>query len=108
MKKHYQKVVILKSYHIPTISLRITTRATGTATPRLFLIMTQVKKESAILFGSTCNSVWMWKTTLEETSNNLLRNTSPVLVSYIKYLTVILSKLVTAAHKFATNYQKTQ
>ena len=47
MKKHYQKVDIQQSYHIPTTSLTITTRATGTATPRLFLIITQIKKESA-------------------------------------------------------------
>ena len=43
MKKHYQKVDIQQSYHIPTISLTITTRATGTATPRFFLIIIQVK-----------------------------------------------------------------
>ena len=48
IKKHDQKVDIQQSYHIPTISLTITTRATGSGTPRLFLIITQIKKESAI------------------------------------------------------------
>ena len=47
MKKHYQKMDIQQSYHIPIIYLTITTRATGTATPRLFLTITQVKTESA-------------------------------------------------------------
>ena len=57
MNKHYQKVDTQQSYHIPTISPTITTRATGTGTPRLFLIIMQIKKESAIQFGSTHHSV---------------------------------------------------
>ena len=36
IKKHYQKVDIQQSYHIPTISLTITTRVTGTATNVFF------------------------------------------------------------------------
>ena len=48
MKKHYQKVVIQQSYHIPTVYLTITSQATGIATPRLFLTTTQMKTESAI------------------------------------------------------------
>ena len=35
MKKHYQKVDIQQSYHIPTIHLTITTQATGTVIPQL-------------------------------------------------------------------------
>ena len=48
MKKHYQKVDVQQSYHIPTIYLTIITPATGTATPRLFVIITEIKTESAI------------------------------------------------------------
>ena len=48
MKKHYQKVDIQQSYHIPTIHLTITTQATGTATPSLFLTITQIKTENAM------------------------------------------------------------
>ena len=43
---------------------------------------------------------------MEKTSYNLLTNTSPVLVSYTKYLTVILSKLVTVAHQISNKLSK--
>ena len=55
--KHYQKVDIQQIYHIPTIYLTLITRAIGTATSSLFLIITQIKKESAIKFDSTRHSV---------------------------------------------------
>ena len=47
MKKHYQKLNIKRSYHITTIYLIITTRTTGTTTPRIFLTTTQMQTESA-------------------------------------------------------------
>ena len=90
-----------QSYHIPTIYSLVTALATGAATLCLFLTTTQIKTESAISFGSTHHSVWMWKTISGKTSYNLLINTSPVLVSYIKYLNVILLMLATVTHQIS-------
>ena len=46
------------------------------------------------------------KNNIGKTSYNLLTNTFPVLVSYMKYLTVILSKLVTVAHQISNKLSK--
>ena len=48
----------------------------------------------------------MWKTILGKTLKNLLINTYSVLVSYIKYSTVILSRLVTTAHQISNKLSK--
>ena len=106
LKKHNQRVDIQQSYHIPTTYLTIATRATGTAIPHFFLTTTQIKTGSARYFGSTHHSVWMWKTILGKPSYNLLINTSPVLVRYIKYLTVILSRLVAVVHQISNKLSK--